>query len=270
MGGKFLGRPKGIRSLACLLLLPVSIQAQQYVLRAYQQAEGLENLSVRALATDRSGFLWVGTENGVYRFLGSGFESYGVPQGIAEREIENVFADPNGGIWVGTYQNLYRWDRQRFHPAGRQPIHIWGTHRIAAEDARHLLVVDGNRLYQLEEDAAGAMLSYTQVFSNQELASHPSLAHLSSVTVAGSQPDGQTVWLGCRKGLCSYAGGHSGAVTEWGVDKGVPEELWLSAVVDHMGTLWAVGQHHVIALPAGASRFVDRKFPDSEIGRAHV
>src|SRR5579863_2782362 len=87
--GRLMGRLKGIRSLACLLLLPGSTQAQQYVFHAYQQAEGLKNLSVRALATDRSGFLWVGTENGVYRFLGSGFESYGVQQGIAEREIEN-------------------------------------------------------------------------------------------------------------------------------------------------------------------------------------
>lgn len=265
-----MGRLKGIRSLACLLLLPGSIQAQQYVFHAYQQAEGLKNLSVRALATDRSGFLWVGTENGVYRFLGSGFETYGAPQGIAEREIQNVFADPSGGIWAGTYENLYRWDGQRFHPAGRQPIHIWGTHRIAAEDARHLLVVDGNRLYRLEEDAAGAMHSYTQVFSSQELTSNPRLNHLSSVTIvtsvtsAGSQPNGQTIWMGCGKGLCSYAGGHGGTVTEWKMDKGVPEELWLSVVLDHVGTLWAVGQHHVIALPAGASRFVDRKFPDPD------
>ena len=247
-----------------MLLLPGSIQAQQYVFHAYQQAEGLKNLSVRALATDHSGFLWVGTENGVYRFLGSGFEPYGVAQGIVEREIENVFADPNGGIWVSTYENLYRWDGQRFHPAGRQPIHIWGTHRIAAEDARHLLLVDGNRLYRLEEDAAGAMLSYTQVFSNQELASHPSWAHLSGVTVVSSQPNGQTIWLGCGKGLCSYADGHSGVMTEWGTDQGVPEDIWLSVVVDQVGTLWAVGRHHVVALPARAARFVDHKFPDAD------
>lgn len=270
-----MGRLKGIWSLACLLLLPGVIQAQQSVFHAYRQAEGLKNLSVRTLATDRSGFLWVGTENGVYRFLGSGFEQYSVQQGIAEREIQDVFADPNGGIWAGTYENLYRWDGQRFHPAGRQAIHIWGAQRMAAEDARHLLVVDTNRLFRLEEDAGGAMRSYTQVFSSQELASHPSLGHLSSVTVvtgvtgAGSQPNGQTVWMGCGKGLCSYADGHSRAMTEWRKDKGVPEELWLSVVLDHAGTLWAVGQRHVIALPAGASRFVDRKFPDPDPGSVY-
>jgi len=35
-----------------------------------------------SLATDRSGFLWMGTENGVYRFLGYGFERYGAEQGL--------------------------------------------------------------------------------------------------------------------------------------------------------------------------------------------
>src|SRR5882762_3582644 len=73
-------RPLGcrptIRTLACLLLLAADLRAQQYVFRAYRQAEGLKNLAVKGLAVDRSGFLWVGTENGLYRFLGSGFEVY--------------------------------------------------------------------------------------------------------------------------------------------------------------------------------------------------
>jgi ligand-binding sensor domain-containing protein len=73
--------------MVCWLALSASLQAQQYVFRAYRQAEGLKNLAVNALATDRTGFLWLGTENGVYRFLGSGFERFGPEQGIKRKPL---------------------------------------------------------------------------------------------------------------------------------------------------------------------------------------
>lgn len=247
-----------IRVLVCWLALAAAAQAQQYLFRSYRQHEGLKNLAVNALTTDSSGFLWVATENGVYRFLGSGFEQYGQAQGIAERDIQDIYADPGGTVWVGTDDNLYHWDGNRFLASGQGAIHISGAQHLATEDARHLLVVDQGRLFRMEHDAAGRILSYAPVFSAAMLASTPSLSHLSSVNVAGDQ----TVWMGCGNKLCSWSDGRGGAVTQWGKEKGVPESIWRAVVLDHAGVLWAAGQqHHVVALPHGAARFVDRSFP---------
>jgi diguanylate cyclase (GGDEF)-like protein len=255
-----------IRVLAFWLALAVAAQAQQYLFRSYRQHEGLKNLAVNALATDSSGFLWVATENGAYRFLGSGFEQYSRAQGIAERDIEDIYTDPGGTVWIGTDGNLYRWDGQRFLTAGREAIHISGAQHLATEDTRHLLVVDKGRLFRLEHDAAGRMLSYTPVFSAAILASTPSLSHLASVTVTSDQ----TVWMGCGNQLCSWSDGRRGAVTQWGKDKGVPESIWHIVVLDHAGELWAAGQqHHVVALPHGATRFVDRSFPGTDPNRIY-
>src|SRR5260370_18321153 len=127
--------------VACLLAFVSRMHAQEYIFRSFRQAEGLKNLAVRALAIDRPGFLWVGTENGVYRFLGSGFDHFGPAQGLAEFDIEDVFADPDGTVWVGTLENLYRWDGQHFFSTGTSAIHIGGSRHMAAEDANHLLVV---------------------------------------------------------------------------------------------------------------------------------
>jgi len=102
-----------IRIVVCWLAICASLQAQQYVFRAYRQAEGLKNLAVNSMATDPSGFLWLGTENGVYRFLGSSFERFGPEQGIAELNIRALVLDPNGVVWVGTNENLYRFDGRR-------------------------------------------------------------------------------------------------------------------------------------------------------------
>jgi len=240
------------------LALSAGLQAQQYVFRAYRQSEGLKNLAVNALTTDRSGFLWVATENGVYRFLGSSFEQYSQEQGIAERNVQDIFADPDGTVWAGTDANLYRWDGRRFQAAGKEPIRVYGAHHLAAEDTRHLLIVDKHRLYRLEHDAEGRMLSYAPVFSGETLASIPALSQLSSVSVVG----GQTIWMGCARKLCSWPDKSEGAVTQWGTDAGVPESIWHGVVLDHAGTLWAAGQqHHVVVLSRGATRFVDRNFP---------
>jgi diguanylate cyclase (GGDEF)-like protein len=257
-----LKRFNAISVLVCLLAFSAAIQAQQYIFRSLRQVQGLNNLAVNALTTDRFGFLWVATENGVFRFLGSGFEQYGKEKGIAERDIEDIYADPNGTVWAGTDANLYRWDGSRFLAAGKTPIQVNGAQRLVAEDARNLLVVDQHRLYRLEHDTEGRMLSYAPVFSDATLASIPELSNLSSVSVTG----GHTLWMGCGAKLCSWLDGREGTVKVWGTDKGVPRNVWHSVLLDHAGTIWAAGQqHHVVMLPAGATRFVDRNFPGPDL-----
>lgn len=263
---------RSIRVYACLLGFCAALPAQQYVFRAYRQAEGLKNLAVNALARDRDGFLWVATENGVYRFIGSGFERFGREQGITELDVQYVVADPTGSVWVGTRENLYRWDGQRFLPVGRNPIHILGTHRIAVEDADHLLVVEKHQLYRLEHDATGRMLSFLPVFSGRLMAAIPDLGQVSSVSVVNQRSSGSRVWIGCGKKLCSWLDGEirspgkprDGAVTVWGNDQGLPEDHWEGAIQDRAGTLWAGGRDHVFILPAGAARFINRSIPGSD------
>jgi len=250
----------------------LGMQAQEYVFRAYGQAEGLKNLAVNALTMDQSGFLWVATEDGVYRFLGSRFERLGNDQGIAELEAEDIVADPNGTIWVGTEQNLYRWDRRRFLPAGRDPIPIPHIRLMAVEDAFHLLVVDKHQLFRLEHDQQGRMLSYRQVIPDTLAAAIPDLAQVSSVSVVKEPGSGTHIWIGCGNKLCSWQDGiasgraqpQRGDLTEWGTEKGIAPDHWVNVLMDRSGMIWAAGQKHVMVLPKGAARFADRSIPGSD------
>jgi ligand-binding sensor domain-containing protein len=88
---------------------------------------------VNGLTTDRNGTLWAATENGVYHFLGSGFERFGADQGIAELDALDVVSDANGIVWAGTEGNLYYGDGQRFFPAGRQAIKVGRQGRLVIE-----------------------------------------------------------------------------------------------------------------------------------------
>jgi len=261
-----------MRILAFWLMFSSLLQAQRYVFRVYGQAEGLKNLAVNAMTIDHDGFLWVATENGVYRFLGSDFERFGQEQGIDGVDVRDVYADPDGRLWVGTDKNLFVFDGRRFFAAGSNPIEFQGPHRMVAEDARHLLVVDKRRLFRLEHDADGRMVSYLPVFTEGLLASYPELDQVVSVSLAGQGGGERRIWLGGGKDLYSLpdrpAGGplgpRDGEVASWDTGKGLPADRWAAVHLDRSGTLWAQGMHHVAALPPQSSRFVDRDIPGTD------
>ena len=214
----------------------------------------------------------MGTENGVYRFIGSGFERYGPEQGIAELDIRDIISDPNGTLWVATEGNLYHWDGERFLPAGRDPIQVDSQRQIVVEDARHLLIIEKGHIYRLEHDSEGRMLSFLPLFPDRMLATIPDLGKVTSLSVVHDPHSGVRIWAGCGSGLCSWLGGEAGGavqprnggVTEWGNDKGLAADLWGGVLLDHAGALWAGGVAHIAVLSAGSAQFFDRTIPGSD------
>ncbi|HWW69275.1 MAG TPA: two-component regulator propeller domain-containing protein, partial [Duganella sp.] len=66
-------------ALCCLC---ASAAAEQMSLRQFGQADGLANQAVTAIVQDGDGYLWVGTENGLFRFDGARFRRYGKRDGL--------------------------------------------------------------------------------------------------------------------------------------------------------------------------------------------
>lgn len=65
--------------VASVILFPIHLLAHdtlQYTFRQYTDENGLPQNSVKSIAFDRSGFLWMITENGVVRFDGQNFRSF--------------------------------------------------------------------------------------------------------------------------------------------------------------------------------------------------
>src|SRR5579862_10040560 len=93
-----------------LLLIATGVAAlgQRYNFKFYGEEKGLENLSVQVVLQDRSGFLWVGTENGLYRYDGSRFSGYGRNEGLPASRIESLHESVDGTLWIGTRSGLGR------------------------------------------------------------------------------------------------------------------------------------------------------------------
>src|SRR5208282_2124539 len=99
--------------LACLSL-PKSVRAQEYSFRYYGQEDGLTSLAVKVLYQDRTGFLWAGTENGLFRYDGQRFQRYGPVEGLPHAVVLSLGEAPDGSLLAGYLAGLYRQKGRRF------------------------------------------------------------------------------------------------------------------------------------------------------------
>ena len=74
----------------------------------YTESDGLAGDIVYALAEDKAGVLWVGTNKGLSRFDGSGWQTYGRHEGLSNLDVYAVEITDDGDIWVGTKEAVIR------------------------------------------------------------------------------------------------------------------------------------------------------------------
>ena len=115
--------PRPLMPLLCCLLAVLCLQAAAPVsggprgelsFRAYGAEQGLKGQGVWALAQDSTGFLWAGTEEGLYRYDGRAWKAFGIRDGLPSSFVEGLQVDDRGDLWAATYHGLARLDRGRF------------------------------------------------------------------------------------------------------------------------------------------------------------
>lgn len=97
-------------SLFLLLLFGVDLSAQKPYLATVGLEEGLPTQTVYDVLEDRDGYIWVGTDQGVFRYNGSQFKQVNLPN-ARYLNIDNLRLDANGHIWAKNYANqLFHWN----------------------------------------------------------------------------------------------------------------------------------------------------------------
>src|SRR5580658_4555868 len=102
---------------AVILTLSSSGVAQQYSFRYYGAADGLQNLAILSLAQDGAGYIWAGSEGGLYRYDGTRFRLMAAAEGLpCAAEVQALHVAPDGALWANTCEQVFRFDGQRFRP----------------------------------------------------------------------------------------------------------------------------------------------------------
>jgi len=112
----------GALSLALCASVPAASQRwdtmTSWQFSRYTVDRGLPNSALTALAQDRDGFIWIGSQSGLIRFDGYHFRMYQHdphdPGSLPSNFVQSLHADARGFLWVGTANaGLVRYDPRK-------------------------------------------------------------------------------------------------------------------------------------------------------------
>ncbi|MBN9663501.1 MAG: response regulator [Acidobacteria bacterium] len=210
--------------LIAALLAPLA-QGQRYSFKTYGQEEGLSNLATECLFQDRTGYLWVGTQNGLFRYDGAVFARFGESEGLPSSTVDSIVQTPDGVLWVATSHGLARRRGARFETFDfKGAVESSGRFGLATDAAGRLYLTTNVGLLISEPPRNGGLRAFRRVVGQPEGRAYG--VH------AGR--DG-TAWFGCGSGICRVSGGRTEV---FGPAEGVPADRWDAVLADAGGTVW--------------------------------
>ena len=100
-----------LASSACAFALDPSLDISQYAHTAWKIDEGFLKGGVYAMAQTPDGYLWLGTEFGLFRFDGVRAVPW-QPRGserLPSSNIRTLLVSSDGTLWIGTHEGLASW-----------------------------------------------------------------------------------------------------------------------------------------------------------------
>ena len=234
-----------VRFALAFLTACIPAWAQHYNFKFYGEDEGLRNLVVQIVVQDRAGFLWTGTQNGLYRYDGTRFTTFSKEEGLPATRIESMHVAADGTLWVGTRAGLAKLVRERFETVP-MPLKQGG----AAEG------IGGRQ--GIATDAKGMMYLATErglvrgtPKSGFELVTPPATQKGQPVVSVDIDASGK-VWYGCGLSLCTVDGEGARDVSK---QYGLPEAMWYAILGGVDGDLWVRGDSELYHHRSGAEKF---------------
>src|SRR5271168_931235 len=171
----------------------------RYAIQHLGEAIGMGTATITSLVQDRQGFLWLGTQNGLFRFDGIKAQRFGPKEGMLNDRVQQLLESADGKLWAAVGPAVYRFDGVRFDvlplPPGTEIRGYPQGMAIAPGGDVYLATESGLLVVRFAEHSSGT--PRTQLWT-------PStglpMAHVTAVSVV---PDG-TVWFG--------ADGHLGII----------------------------------------------------------
>ncbi len=217
-----------------IVLFGCIMEAQTPFQRKHTLFSGKENYDVEVILQDAAGFIWFGTDRGLFRFDGITYEAFTVSDGLADDRISSICAIHEELMWIGHKNgNISIYDGSSFsvfqpeEGMGKVEITdiIMGKNRmiwfstlgegIYRYDGRHMAnfnMDDGlsdDYVYDIEIDNTGNLWLATDYgfcqYNGQSFRGISMKDGLPDNIIRSLQFDGERIWLGTdESGLSSY------------------------------------------------------------------
>src|ERR1017187_3019316 len=238
----------GARALLILVWSCAGV-AQHYSFRHYVAADGLGSLTVLSLAQDGAGYIWAGSEGGLYRYDGTRFRLMAAAEGLpCATEVHALHVAADGMLWANACERIFRFDGQRFHPIAGIGGMLSGAQRMANDARGNVALATPNGLY---EAVAGGAGSYTA-------RPYPLGRELAGAPIRGIARNGSQLWFCCGRKLCVE---DQGRISIFGPEEGLPDDAWDAIATTPDGSVWTRSPSKLYRKPPGAGQMVQEK-PD--------
>jgi PAS domain S-box-containing protein len=121
--------------------------------RVFAGDEGLRNFVIVSITQDASGFLWLATDDGVYRFDGERFTHFSADDGLISSTVSVVGVASDGQVCAGSKNGLVCWNGTRFTQANVRGLPSVPIRGLVAFAGRTWVGTEGAGLYV--QDATG-------------------------------------------------------------------------------------------------------------------
>jgi diguanylate cyclase (GGDEF)-like protein len=238
-----------LASFLVVLAFPLSSGAQRQLFREYGSSDGLNNLNVKCLLQDHTGYLWVGTDNGLFRYDGSSFRGYGHAEGLPNTEILSLAEAPAGGLWIGTNSGVAQASGEHFQSVdvgeeGR-------TRSIGFDPAGNVYLEQDSGILRGVPTSNGTYRFQTIV----------------SGMVSGLFVNGEDILFGKDGKLWTLKGDRA---QQFDHSYGLPLDQWGSVAEDNLGNLWVRSRTRLYELPRGLTHFIDESDGIPHSAEAHL
>lgn len=245
-------RPMIVGALAVLgscLLAPAAFALDparapsQYVHELWTEAGDLPLSTVTGIVQNGDGYLWLGTQEGLFRFDGVRFEAFSPSNTPAMRRksIAHLIADREGTLWLA------------IHGGGvlRRKAGEWTAYGpdsgLASESAESLLATRDGRVWV--GTGRGVSMFVRGRFERRAAFGDANAGPLV-------EDRNGTLWFGSRQGLYRL---RDGVLVRYTTKDGLPSDNVLSAHEDRQGRLWIGTRGGLVELRDG--RFVPHPIP---------
>jgi len=211
-------------------------------------SDGLPQNTARALLQDSTGFIWIGTEDGLVRFDGYEMHSFRKQHGnratLSDNYVSALAEDFQGRIWAGTMGGglnaiIPKTDRVvQIRDLGSADIMVI----VADPNGEELWLGTDSGLYRLGVGHSDAAEIATSLHNVELLL--PDGSTLNN-TVTGVVLKDDEVWFSTRgKGLGRFQRENGGVTWYQSGHSGLSDDTFNMMMMDRQGNLWAGGQNN--------------------------